>query len=337
MNTRKLKKHLPASVISFLKKIQSIKLLKQLKVSYNYDLKRYSKHSDTLKTDSSSKLIGKIIRRYHVIEKGLTMPDTRLGFGKDRLIKLIENCIDYVEKYGTEDIQIKHAISVILEYEFFHRAMNFQLDDNLIYEINRVKNLEVTSNISEQRKESKDSYFKYTNSSFKEFALSRSSIRNFTEEEVSLDVIKNALELAQSAPSACNRQCWRTYVFTNKNKMNEILKVQGGNRGFGHLANKLIVIASDMSMFTNGDERNQVYVDGGIYAMNLLYALHYNNLAACILNCSNSVEKDLKLRQMCQIKDSEVFVAMIICGHPPENFKIAVSERYALEVTNTIN
>ena len=91
-----------------------------------------------------------------------------------------------------------------------------------------------------------------------------------------------------------------------------------------------------MGLFGGIAERYQVYIDGGMYAMNLLYALHYNQIAACILNCSHTPEKDELLRNICGIKDSENFIAMIACGIPPERFKIAISRRYERSDTNNI-
>ena len=57
-------------------------------------------------------------------------------------------------------------------------------------------------------------------------------------------------------------------MYTNKNQIAKILEVQGGNRGFGHLANRLIIITSEVGVFTGVAERNQVYIDGGMYARN---------------------------------------------------------------------
>jgi len=336
MDKRKIKRILPNSLVRIFKKIMNVGVKKKLKNAYMYDYNRYVKASDTFNSDTSDKLIGKIIRRYHVLEKGLTMPETRLGFGKERVIDIIENCIEYYQKYGANDTQFLHAVDVVLQYEHFHKIKNYTLDNDLIQAIAKIKDLEIITKISEQRIESRENYFKNTHSTFENFAKSRSSVRNFSTEEVPIELIMKSLNLANTAPSACNRQCWRTYVFTKIEQMNQILETQGGNRGFGHLGNKLIVVTSDISMFSNVGERNQVFVDGGIYAMNLLYALHYHKIAACILNCSNTIEKDLKLRKICGIKESEVFVAMILCGFPPDNFKIAISKRYSLKNTNKV-
>jgi nitroreductase len=328
---------LPKKVYNFLK-INKVKLKTSatLILAYLYDYKRYYYYSDIKGSDTSTKLIGKIIREYHVIEKGLTMPQTRFGFGKDIIVSICNHCEDYISKYGNEEEQLKHAIGVILEYKHFHDEHNHELDTQIVSAIDQLKIKAKGVNVSSQKRISKEEYFKYSESHFSQFSNSRSSVRNYTNEDIPLEKIINVLTLVRNTPSACNRQPWRTYVFINKEKINEILEIQGGNRGFGHLTNKLILITAELGGFSGLSERNQAYIDGGIYAMNILYALHYHQIAACIMNCSTSPEKDKQLRSLCRIKESEVFIAMVACGIPPEIFMVAASKRYELERTNTL-
>lgn len=56
-----------------------------------------------------------------------------------------------------------------------------------------------------------------------------------------------------------------------------------GNTGFDGEVQNYIVVTSDMSAFYDPFERNQVYVDGGIFTMALVEALHYYGIASCIL------------------------------------------------------
>lgn len=316
----------------------SYRIKKSLKDSYKYDMKRYLKYSGPFSTTiSSTNLISNIIREYHVIEKGLTMPETRLGFGKDIIMALSNDCIKYINKYGQDEEQLHHAIGVVMEYEQLHREKGFELNEEIKHAIWNLKHTVNNDTVCTQKSFDKGDYFQYSESSFQLFSASRSSVRNFSSENIPYERIIEALEIARTTPSACNRQCWRTYLFTEKDKIANILDVQGGNRGFGHLGNKLIVISAEIGVFYGKDERNEAFIDGGMYAMNLLYALHYKQIAACILNCSNNIEKDKRLRDLCEIKDSEVFIAMIVCGIPPDKFKVANSKRYRIEMTNTIN
>lgn len=321
-------------------KIYSI--LKNKKLEYNcfkeykYDFQRYINYSDTKGSDTSIKLIGKIIREYHVIEKGLTMPQSRLGFGKELLISLCGACIDYITKYGTEDEQLKHALGVIFEYKHFHDIYKYSLDSEIVKLIEDLNIIGNCLNRSPQIEITKKEFFSNASSPFLQFSNSRSSVRNFSNENVAQEILLDILELARNTPSACNRQAWRTYIYSNKEQIDKILEIQGGNRGFGHLTNKLIVISGELGLFCGISERNQVFIDGGMYAMNLLYALQYYQIAACILNCSNSIQKDKQLRDFSQIKESEVFIAMVACGIPPDLFMIAASKRYGIDKTNKI-
>ena len=285
--------------------------------------------------NTSDKLIASIVLQYHVIEKGLTMPESKLGFGKERVVALCKSCLEFVYAYGSEDMQLRHAIGVILEYEDFHNANNYRLSEEVQQSIHKVKALNIKEvKQSLQKSLSEEEYFRFNNSSFPEFSNSRYSVRNYSDVEIPLPVINQALELARNTPSACNRQCWRTYVFEDKKQMAQILEAQGGNRGFGHLVNKLIVIAGELGAFSYTNERNQVFIDGGIYAMNLLYALHHQKIATCIMNCSFDFDKELMIKTMCGVKESEVLIAMIACGYPVPEFKIANSPRYPLSKTN---
>lgn len=304
--------------------------------AYKYDLTRYWTFSRSNGKDTSTKLAAKIIIQYHIIEKGLTMPQPRLGFGKDIIISLCNSCLDYIKLYNTENEQLIAGLQVILEYENFHIIQNYTLDESVVDNISKVKKIVPYLSASFQKAITKNEYFKNSHSSFQSFSNSRASVRNYLDEDIPVERILKALELARNTPSACNRQGCRTYLLTSKENINDILVIQGGNRGFGHLANKLILICGEIGVFGEVSERNQVYIDGGMYAMNLLYSLHYFEIGACILNCSLSPEKDIILRKLCRIHESEVLIAMIVCGIPPDSFKIANSKRYNLEITNTI-
>ncbi|WBL22041.1 nitroreductase family protein [Zunongwangia sp. HRR-M8] len=304
--------------------------------SYNYDRKRYKKYSDSFLMKNQNELMGNIIKHYHVFEKGLTMPETRLGFGQPKLIVLINECLKYSELFGINEPQLKHAVAVIKEYENFHIQNNFKLESNTLESLSRINSLGIEGQVSKQLINYSEEYFKNTMAPFDKFSVSRHSLRNFKDSNIPIESITKAIELAKKTPSACNRQAWRTYVFTDKRLIQEILKIQGGNRGFGHLADKLIIVTSELGVFGHSFERNQAFVDGGMYLMNLLYALHFNKIGACPLNCSNTPKKDKILQELCNIPPSEVFICMIACGVPPEEFKLAISPRYDISFTNKV-
>jgi len=285
--------------------------------------------------NTKNKLVSKIILDTHVIEKGLTMPEFRLGFGQIRLVVLLKNVECYILRYDNKHHQILHALSVINEYFDVHDKGNYSVSTELL----NAKNVffgkkEInTVNFKERHQINitKSEYFDAIDKPFFQFSASRSSIRNFSREPVELVEIKQALDLCRNTPSACNRQSVRVHLFKDKDAIERILEVQGGNRGFGHLANFLIVVTYEPSMYFEESERNSGIVDGGMYCMNILYALHAKEMTACILNAAHSAEKDLAMRKVARIPESEVFVAMIAGGKAADEFKVATSYRYPLE------
>ena len=303
--------------------------------SYLYDLNHYFQYSMSMDNNTKNKLVSKIILDTHVIEKGLTMPEFRLGFGQIRLAVLLTNVEYYISEYEGENPQVLHALSVINEYFKVHDKSNYSVSAELL----KAKNIffgknEINVVDFKERHQinvTKSEYFDAIDKPFFQFSESRSSIRNFSQEPVELAEIKLALDLCRNTPSACNRQSVRVHLFKDKNTIEEILNVQGGNRGFGHLANFLIVVTYEPSMYFEESERNSGIVDGGMYCMNILYALHAKKMTACILNAAHSGEKDLAMRKVARIPASEVFVAMIAGGKAADKFKVATSYRYPLE------
>ena len=74
-------------------------------------------------------------------------------------------------------------------------------------------------------------------------------------------------------------------------------------------------------------ERNDAFVNGGLFLMNLCYALHWEKIAHCILNWSRTPAEDIALRKLIPLKDSETVIALLTCGEAPEEFEIASSPR----------
>ena len=52
----------------------------------------------------------------------------------------------------------------------------------------------------------------------KEALLKRRSVRKFTEEPVSKEMIDELLHAAMSGPSACNKKPWQFYVIQPENE-----------------------------------------------------------------------------------------------------------------------
>ena len=84
--------------------LRFVKYLKGFISNYFYDAFRYVIYSSIImdKDSDEKRLEAMIIKRYHVIEKGLSFPDTRLGFGKIAIIELL----NFLEIYKKNNFNI---------------------------------------------------------------------------------------------------------------------------------------------------------------------------------------------------------------------------------------
>ncbi len=318
-----IEKILPVFLVNRLIKIkQHATLLK----NYIYDKKRYSKYSGTIALDSPKKLEARLIASYHVLEKGLSMPDPREGFGKDTALYLIGMLDHYNQKkYDLNSGQYLSAIQVLDCYIDLQKKYNCNMDD-VEAGLAKIRNgAKPTQGGSKEV--TRNELINQSTANFEKLANSRCSIRNFDNKAVDLDLIKKAIKIAQRTPSVCNRQSARVYIVKDKINVERISKFQNGNRGFRHLIDKLLIVTSDLQVFEGANERYQGFIDGGMFAMSILYALQYLGLGACALNWAVTRERDEELRQNVPIKDSENVIMFIAVGHLPKTLKVAFSKR----------
>lgn len=264
-----------------------------------------------------------ITLRAHVVEKGLTMPAMRPNFGEENILALIDLCKAYASmNYDTSHTLYVSAISVLFEYENTHIKLNKTIHPHISDGIATLKSIFPNLQITEQLDIERDQVFRH--SDFKEIAYLRHSIRNF-EGDIDRAKIYQAIALAQTAPSACNRQPVRVHVIPHGKIFDNILQLQRGNRGFGNAAAYLLVVVASEAGYNGINERHGMYVDGGIFIMNLLYALQYYSIASCTLNCFMMPEEEKLLQLELQTKDRAI--GIIAIGGCPEKLKVARSQR----------
>lgn len=319
--------------------IERLKTWHFINKCYRFDRKEYVKYSSAIKIKFESHILAQIAQNTHIIEKGLTMPEMKLGFGQETICKLIDLCGIWAGSSDKSNPIYIQAIRTILEYRLLHKDINYSFSEQFETKIESFTKENSTLDASKQLLfEGAKQYFSKRESIFPEFARSRHSVRNFSDEEIPIQRLIDSIDLAQSAPSACNRQSTRVHIITNKTDISNILAIQNGNRGFGHLANKLLIITYFVPNYGSVKERNLGYIDTGFFSMNLLYALHYNQIAACTLNWCDSPKDNVSLRSIVHIEENEKVSILIACGNAPEHsFKVAMSRRLDGKTITTVH
>ncbi|OKL42287.1 polysaccharide pyruvyl transferase family protein [Pseudovibrio exalbescens] len=273
----------------------------------------------------------------HGFEKGLSRSqDFRPGFGKESMEKLAEEMNKWVKKGGsTQDPFFQIAASVLKAYFQRHTTIgvdvsNFlALFDPVVQKA--IDNAEIgNGGAIEASKVREDVVIDTTERNFLDVVFGRRSIREFTNEEVHEEDISKAVKIASQAPSVCNRQPARVHMFDSPSAIRAVLDLQGGFRGY-KMPQKLLLVTSDLTAFVGAVERNQAFIDGGLFMMGLLLGLEQVGLGACSLNTAMSTEREAAVRKILKLPESEVFISFIAVGHYEPNMLVARSKRLPVE------
>lgn len=298
--------------------------------SYYCDFKEYSHYqynNPNVKTFNAFE--AKILRQSHVIEKGMSLSHPKEKFGVQKAMELLDY-IDEFSSYGykiEDSASVLNAVGVLKAYLSYHEKHGFQPKD-VIKRYMKYDKYALQNESYGVIEVKKDDLLNKMNGSFPEFFESRHSIRQFSDIAVNETDIRNAVQLAMKAPSACNRQSCKAYFYRKKDVNMELGKLIAGNTGFGEEVQNYIVLTSDISAFYDPFERNQIYVDGGIFAMALIEAFHYYGIASCILQNGEYRKKNKQFKAICKnIPENEKIILFIAIGYYKDKFTYAISHR----------
>ncbi len=293
-----------------------------------YDGARFARHSSALRSPATQEQLGAhLTMDYHRIEKGLALPSPRHGFGKDVIARLLRNIPVYEAAFGEDDL-VRTVHDVLRMYQSRQADQDYANPDLNAYL--------AQADIAAMQKHNApcgvvpiaaDDLFPFEDGQAETILKSRKSVRQYTGALVDDDTVKKIATLAQCAPSVCNRQSGRLYAANTREMIDRVLKHQNGNLGFGHTLGALFVVTADVQAFTSLGERNQGYVDGGIFAMQTVAAIHSQKLGGCMLNWSAVSKRDKALRAEFGIADTDVIITMIGCGYPSDDIEVAASAR----------
>src|SRR5699024_2151290 len=322
----KIKQIIPQPIKDFRNKFNKDRQMKKI---IKKDNERFSKYAFGPGELTYPQIEARLTKEYHSIEKGLSYDNLKLVFGK----QVLKNVINIMRQYRKQNFPLdthvyQTALSNLHKYIVVHQENDYDVEE-LERTFNQLKEGANFGDTGGVYYKTKEEILNSINHDFKDFSLSRHSIRDYSEEPVSNDLIIKALELATHTPSACNRQPWKVRIVEDPILKKFIQNNQNGNRGFGDYINKFLIITTDIQCYDRSRERNQANIDGGMFAMNLLYALHYYKIASIPLSASLSGEQEDNLRHKFEISESENFIMFIGIGNYTEKFKIAKSDRRA--------
>jgi nitroreductase len=296
--------------------------IKVIKLLYEYcgDLWLFCLYSNRgLKISKKKHLEYFILIEAHRVEKGLSLPKPKPFFGRE-LFKNISSMIYSLQKISSIDImEVKKAHNALNSYLDMHKKItNINNKEQILF----LKSLhDLNQFIMDNTKFIKpSSALKIINQNllsdldFRKKLFNRSSSRRFSKTIIKKDIIERIVEVAQKAPSQCNRQTTRAHLIQNKENINNILSIQGGTAGYKEYINNLFIVSGDLSGWQGPQQRNQVYVDGALFSMMLMLGIQSEKLVSCSLNLAikNSDEKRIKI--IASIPESERLIMLVAFG-----------------------
>jgi len=300
---------------------------------YRYDRRRFLKWSGVRDIRASQTTLRSLITvHYHALEKGLSLKSPRVGFGEKNRQALLRDLRHYMAAWGFDET-VAAALNTLEAYCEFNERNDHAMP-------------ELRKKIDDLRRSGGDNCYRFSVSGgtrnvtkqqiqrdgmrdLAGFFASRFSIRQFSSAPVSREMIEGAAQMAQKTPSVCNRQAWRLHAIYSPKQIQRVLDLHGGARGFVGTG-ALLAVTAKLGAFISLGERNQAWIDGGLYAMSLLYALHSLGLGCCALNCSFIPRRDQAFRRLVGLPESESPVLLIAVGHLRDDFRVAQSHRKAI-------
>ncbi len=89
----------------------------------------------------------------------------------------------------------------------------------------------------------------------------------------------------------------------------------------------LLTITVSNNTYLSPVERNQAFVDGGLFSMSVLYGLEHEGLAAVPLNAMMYYSDQKAVRELLDIDDSEMITMFIAVGAFMDESVVPISDR----------
>jgi nitroreductase len=266
---------------------------------------------------SGRQLETQLTKDYHRVEKGLALREPKRPFGAE-VEKRLRLGIDSLDATGSgadpHGVFAKSALTALQTWNSGGDA-----DDSVALRMDR-------DDVFPQADQGEPAEQKWDR-----FFSSRRSIRDFDSSlRVNMADIEAAVSMATNSPSVCNRQAFRVHVYTGEAAVHAVLAQQNGNAGFRSSVPVVLAVTVDARLFSGPSERNQRWIDGGLFAMTLGWALHSRALGTCYLNWSMKNGESDAFRASSGIPANEDIITLIAVGVPPQSYRVARSPRRRL-------
>ena len=150
-----------------------------------------------------------------------------------------------------------------------------------------------------------------------ETIMTRTSIRQYTDQPVEKEKIEAMLRAGMAAPTAVNAQPWHFVVVSDKAKLGE-LAAANPRAGMLKSAPLAIVVCGDMSKAMEGKGRQFWIQDCSAATENILLAAHAQGLGAVWTALYPMEERIQPVSEALKLPDTLIPLCTVVIGYPAE-------------------
>lgn len=263
-------------------------------------------------------------RNIHRLEKGLIMQPRRELFAESYILETV-HC--YEKAMATKNLcteEKQWASDVLREYFKAVKETPLTLKARAIY-LGSCRDFGESNYFPQP----KSSYARSTISTeqLKTLFIQRRSVRWFLPQEVPEHFIRQAVNMASLAPSACNRQPYEFYIINNAETASNVALCAMGTAGFAENIPCIVAVVGDLSAYPAERDRHCIYIDASLAAMQFMLALETMGLSSCTINWPDIELRERQLSKKLKLDYFQRPVMLIAVGYADPNGGIPYSQK----------
>lgn len=165
--------------------------------------------------------------------------------------------------------------------------------------------------------------------SIKDCIYGRRTVRKYTDERIPDEIMREILNAAVHAPSACNFQAWKFIVLNDETKKQEFLNEYGdgcrGGRPMIENCQQGVLVTYRNDLGVSGRVFSDYIQSAAAAVQNILLMASAYGIGCCWI-CD--LPKPEKIRKVFQIPENYDVIAFVSMGYPQKNSTSAASQLY---------
>jgi len=262
-------------------------------------------------TNRGQSLTSQIRRSLHKLEKGIYHKNRKKSFGTYIIPQLCSSLKLYLDVYG-KNKTTDYAYNVLTKYAAVSEA-----NPSITKEINEIIDLlippiTIQPHIRKFRKSGRVG--------LDEAMQQRVSCRSFKKDLVTDEILDRIINIALTAPSACNRQPFQVYISRfGENGHEALCKLPLGTGGWAHSIPCLLFIVGDWSNLGNPRDWLVPVTDSSLFIMQLILAAGQHDLGCCPINWSDIPSKHKELQKHLNLSPYQKCIMALAIGIPDDS------------------